>query len=445
MTNMARPQMLEAEPRSPALDRRYARGALALLTLVYVFNFLDRQILNILAELIKHDLNLTDTQLGIVTGLAFALFYSLLGLPIARYAERGDRPRLIAAALAIWSAFTIACGMASNFAHLLIARLGVGIGEAGGVPPSHSLISEFTSRERRAATLAIYSVGLPLGSFIGLSFGGWAGDHLGWRLAFILAGLPGLLLAAVCYAYLREPRRTAPVPTELRTAMVPTVRRILRKRAFVGMAAGGALQAVVLYGIGAFTAPFFMRSHGAELAGIADGFGLSATGLLGIALGIAFGLCGAAGTFAGGMLADRLNRGHHRGYAVVPALAALVSVPLYLGAFASISAVTAFVLLCGASAMVNAYFGPMHATNQSLVAPSERATISALTLVIVNLIGLGIGPPLVGMLSDYGHTTIGLSEADGLRLAMAIVAFVSLLAAVGFAYARSAIDRELES
>lgn len=187
MTNTACRHMVDLPANDPTADRQYSRTALALLTLVYVFNFLDRQILNILAELIKHDLNLSDTELGIVTGLAFAVFYSLLGLPIARYAEVGDRPRLIAGALAVWSVFTIACGMATSFTHILLARLGVGVGEAGGVPPSHSLISEFTPRERRAATLALFSVGLPLGSFIGLSFGGWAGDHLGWRTAFVIA------------------------------------------------------------------------------------------------------------------------------------------------------------------------------------------------------------------------------------------------------------------
>lgn len=227
--------------------------------------------------------------------------------------------------------------------------------------------------------------------------------------------------------------------------MGPTIRRILKKRAFQGMALGGAFQAVVLYGVGSFTAPFFLRSHGDELMQAAQGLGLTPTGLLGIALGIAFGLFGALGTFSGGILADSLNRGHHRGYATVPAIASLASIPLYLAAFTSASAVAAFAFLCLASAMVNAYFGPMHATNQSLVDPAERATSSALTLVIVNLIGLGIGPPLVGFVSDYGHEVLAMSEADGLRMAMITVAFVSLLATAGFAYARNAIDREIES
>lgn len=308
----------------------YNNAALFLLTLVYVFNFLDRQILNILAESIKIELKFTDTQLGLVTGFAFALFYSLLGLPIARYAERGDRPILIAAALSVWSLFTIACGFATTFTHMLLARFGVGIGEAGGVPPSHSLITEFTPRNRRAVALAIFSTGLPLGSFVGLAFGGIAGDMFGWRTTFILAGAPGLLIAVCCLFILHEPRRKAKLaPRDGGDAsLAATLKGFLAKRTFVWVVAAGALQAIVIYGLGAFLAPFFLRAHGPELTSLANGIGLKPTGFLGLIFGLTLGLAGAVGTFTGGWLSDRLSANSLRGYVTVPAAAAFLSIPL---------------------------------------------------------------------------------------------------------------------
>ncbi|MBB3957670.1 spinster family MFS transporter [Novosphingobium sediminicola] len=428
-------------------SRAYRRSALLLLTLVYIFNFVDRQVLNILAEAIKHDLALSDTQLGIVTGLAFALFYSLLGVPIARFAERADRPRLIAVALSVWSLFTLLCGAAGSFAQMLICRLGVGIGEAGGVPPSHSLIAEFSPKARRAVALAIFSTGLPLGSFIGLGFGGILGDALGWRWTFVVAGAPGLLIAVVVMLVLKEPRRTFPLLTSTAPAepLRASLASFLSTSTYRWTVAGGALQAVVLYGTGAFLAPFFLRAHGPELAALAAGLGLKANGFLGLAFGVTVGLAGAVGTFFGGWLGDRFHGASLKSYVTVPALAGWLSIPAFLVVFSSHDLATAFLALGFANAMINAYFGPMHATCQGVAGASRRATVSAVTLVIVNLVGLGLGPPLVGMISDHAHGAMAMQSKDALRLALMAISAVSLLAGLAFWRARASIDADTVS
>lgn len=424
-------------------SRGYRRAALLLLTLVYVFNFVDRQVLNILAESIKQELALSDTQLGIVTGLAFALFYSLLGIPIARFAERADRPRLIAIAISVWSAFTILCGFAGSFAQMLICRLGVGVGEAGGVPPSHSLIAEFSPKARRAVALAIFSTGLPLGSFIGLGFGGILGDLVGWRMTFVLAGVPGLLIALAVLLVLKEPRRSGEkVVAEGREAFLPSLKAFLSKRTYRWTVAGGTLQAIVIYGTGAFLAPFFLRAHGPELSALAAAAGLKANGFLGLVFGVTVGLAGAAGTFMGGWLSDRASRESLRSYVTVPAIAAWLSIPAFLLVLTAGSAIPGFLFLSIGNAMINAYLGPMHATCQGVAGASRRATVSAVTLVIINLFGLGIGPPLVGFLSDLGQSAYQLESKDALRNALMVISCVSLLAGFAFWQARRTIDVE---
>lgn len=441
----------DAEPSAvtPAADEglyspAYQRTALFLLTLVYVFNFVDRQVLNILAEAIKVDLSLSDTQLGLVTGLAFALFYSLLGLPLARYAERGDRPGLIALALTVWSGFTIACGFANSFLHLLLFRLGVGVGEAGGVPPSHSLITEFTPKAKRALALALFSTGLPLGSFIGLGFGGILGDAVGWRMTFVLAGAPGLLIAIAVRLLIREPRRAIsvsqrPRPTESLWSSLGVISSI---PTFRSTAAGGALLAVAIYGGGAFLAPFFLRAHGPEVAQMATHVGLKGTGFLGLVFGATVGLAGALGAFAGGWLSDRFSGASIRSYMTVPAVASILAAPVFFFVFQSATAAAALPALALGNALLNIYLGPMHATCQTVVNPRHRATVSAFVLVIVNLVGLGVGPPAVGMISDYARTSMGLVDHEALRLAMMVISAVPLAAAACFWLGRRTIDAD---
>jgi MFS family permease len=421
----------------------YRRGALVLLMLIYVFNFVDRQVVNIVAEAIKHDLRLSDGQLGAVTGAAFALFYSLLGLPVARLADRWDRPKIIAAAVAGWSAFTILCGVATSFTQLLLARIGVGIGEAGGVPPSHSLITEFTPRERRASSISLYQAGLPLGTLFGLALGGVIADRWGWRAAFFVAGAPGLALGLLALAVLREPRRVATAKGAERILPLGTaIRMLLAKPTYRWLLLGAVSQSLASYGIGAFAASFFLRNHQGALAGMAEAAGLRPMGYLGIWLGLVTGLGGAIGTILAGRVADRLSRRDPRAYATVSAIGALISLPGYVLAFLAPTLPLALFSLAIASAANSSWHGPVHASNQGLVPPNMRSTISAFTLVALNLIGLGLGPPLVGLLSDHFQHALGMGAGQSLRVALICSSAICAITVISFWRARRTLATE---
>jgi len=425
------------ERHDNVFPRSYRRSALIILLMIYVFNFLDRQVVNILAESIKRDLSLSDTELGMITGLSFAIFYSLLGLPIARYAEHADRPKILAASVALWSVFTAICGFATNFVQMFLARLGVGIGEAGGVPPAHSLIVEFTPREERASALAFYSMGMPLGTLSGLALGGVVAAMFGWRAAFFVAGLPGVLFAGIAFLVLREPRRQV---EQARIAQVrPSLREALSilasKPTYRWLLAGASVQSMVAYGVAAFVAPFFLRTHGADLAAFAASLGMKPIALLGIWLGIATGFFGAVGTFCAGKIADRFGRNDLRAYPAVAACGPLLTIPGYLFVFSTPSALVALGALIIPSMCHTAWYGPVHASSQGLVHPNMRATISAVTLVVINLVGLGIGPPLIGMISDHARRVLGMDDAAGLQVAL--VTTISLTALGVFAFWRA--------
>jgi MFS family permease len=409
--------------------------------LVYVFNFVDRQIVNILAEMIKRDLRLSDGEIGLMTGTAFALFYSLLGLPIARLADRSDRPKVIAAAVALWSAFTVLCGFAGSFSTLLLARIGVGTGEAGGVPPSHSLITEFTPRQERAKAIAIYQMGLPLGTLVGFALGGLVADRFGWRAGFFIAGAPGLVFAVIALLVLREPRRR---PIEARPTALPplgaTIRTLLGKITYRWMLVGAAAQSIVGYGIAVFVAPFFLRNHLASLTSLGTAAGLGPTGFLGLCLGLVAGLGGAIGTFLGGFAADRLAREKGvRAYAAVPAIGVLICIPAYLAAFLIPNVEIALAMLMIGSAASASWYGPVHGANQGLVSSDMRSTISAVTMMAINLFGLGLGPPLVGFLSDRFHRGAALGEGPALEAALLCSIAISLLTVFAFWRARRTI------
>ncbi|HCY54144.1 MAG TPA: MFS transporter, partial [Oceanicaulis sp.] len=284
-----------------------------MLLVIYIFNFLDRQIVNILAEPIKLELGLADWQLGMLTGLAFAAFYTVLGIPIARYAEKADRVKIISVAVAVWSAFTIACGLAANFTQLLLARIGVGVGEAGCSPPAHSLITDYTPKEERASALAFYSMGIPLGSLVPMALGGLIADAFGWRAAFFVAGAPGIILAVMAFLTLPEPRRGLEkkvVPVK-GPSFVDAIKELKSKKSFWWISIGAALSAMVGYGHIAFYGSFYLRNHGEGLTAMAVsvnemiGVSFGPIGFVGTALGLIIGVCGAAGTFLGGVLADR--------------------------------------------------------------------------------------------------------------------------------------------
>lgn len=416
-----------------AFSSRTKWTVLALLTVVSTLNFLDRQIVNILAEPIKRDLLLSDRQLGIVTGLSFALFYSILGLPIARLADRSHRPLIIAAALFVWSFSTLACGFASGFLLLLLARTGVAAGEAGATPPSHSLISDYTVPTNRASALAIFSLGTPLGSLIGLAAGGLIADAFGWRWAFALAAVPGLLLAPVIILAVREPRRqsggSAVRPDRLST--VGVARELTGKPSFWWLASASAMAAMVTTGHAAFYGSYFLRQHGSALAVLFPGMRPLAT--VGLILGLLTGISGAIGTFAGGYLTDKAVKRDGRGYCRVPMIAMLVGAP----AFASVLlagdvrlAVAALIVpaVCGGCLL-----GPTFAAVQTIVSPAARATAAAVLFFLINAIGLGLGSLLIGTLSD----TFAGSFSSALALKYAMLAVTPFMLISAFCYWRA--------
>ncbi len=390
---------MASRPAGAPTVERVTSERLLLWTLltVYIFNFLDRQIVTILAEPIKRDLGLSDTQLGLLTGLAFALFYALLGIPIARYADRptSNRVGLISVSLVLWSGMTALCGMAQNFSQLLLARVGVGVGEAGCTPAAHSLISDMVPAERRASAIAFYGLGIPIGGLIGMILGGFLADTVGWRQAFLVVGLPGLALAAFVWVVLREPRhgsiavalRTG-IPAPARMATGEALREVLGNRAFVLLAIAASFAAFLSYGKGVWAAIFFMRTHGLSA---------SQTGLW---LGLGLGIAGVVGTWGGGWIADRFGRTNRRHILTGPAIGMAIAAPLLFVGYSMSDWRLALSLMIVTTALNAAYYGPTYALAQQLVRPQARATATAIMVFAQNLIGLGLGPLLFGMMSD---------------------------------------------
>lgn len=417
-------------PDAPALVPG-ARYALGLLVVVYACNFIDRQILTILMEPIRKELQLTDTQLGLLSGIAFALFYSTLGIPIARLADRRSRKSIIAVCLAFWSLATALSGAVQSFAQLLLARICVGIGEAGCTPPAHSILSDYYPVQRRATAVAIYSLGVPLGTLFGLMAGGWLNQYLGWRAAFLLVGLPGVLLALVVWFTLREPARPprskSPVAAEEPSLLgvFPVLWRIPTYR-FLCLAA--AVQSFAFFGTTLWLASFLIRSYGMD------------TGAVGTALGLLMGVMGGLGTLLGGYGSDRLARRDRRWYLWLPGLGALASAPLYAAAFLAPTLALTLGLLVVPIFLTFLSTGPGFATAQNLVPPHLRATASAVMLFSVNLIGAGLGPQAVGIISDLVRPTAG---EESLRWALAVVCVGYVVGGAFFILAARTIRQDM--
>lgn len=442
----AAPQQAHTITPVTAGYRNYAMG---LLLVIYILNFVDRQVINILAEPIKNELGLLDWQLGAMSGLAFAVFYTVLGLPIARYAEHGNRPRIIAVALALWSGFTALCGMAQNFVQLVLFRIGVGIGEAGCTPPAHSLITDYVPKEKRASALAFYSMGTPLGSLVGMGLGGVIADAYGWRWAFIVCGLPGIILAIIVAMTLVEPRVKRVLDDVKRVAakgpsFSDALKVLTHKRTFWFIAFAAAIKAFIGYGHAPFTASFFLRNHAEDITRLAAMFGLQSQGFLGLALGIVGGLAGAIGAFIGGQIADKYGAKDLRAYASVPAIAALLTMPVYVFAMTVDNAAVAIGTLAINALLGTLWYGPVYATAQSIAPAHMRATAAAIMLFIINLVGLGLGPLAVGILSDYLAIGQEMGKAEGVRWALIISVLANVGAVALFWMARKSIREEME-
>ncbi|AQA19231.1 MFS transporter [Halioglobus japonicus] len=391
---------------NPYTKPAYRTYVLMVLTLVYSFNFIDRQLISILQESIKAELLLSDTQLGLLTGFAFALFYVSAGVPIARWADRGNRRNIISLAVGVWSFMTAISGACMNYTQLLLARIGVGVGEAGGSPPAHSMISDIFPPESRATAMSTYSLGINIGIMFGFFLGGILNEVLGWRWAFVLVGAPGILLAIWIRMTVAEPLRGWSEQAAVEETAVPlkdVVKRIYANLALRHLFFASALNSLVGYGLVNWTAPFYIRSHG------------MGTAELGIWLAIGAGIFGGVGTFLAGYYADKLGKIDRRWYLLLPGIAVLAMVPFCVAFLLAENTTAALSINLIPSLLSTCYIGPCLALTHGMVEPRMRATASALYFLVINIIGLGLGPTLIGALSDYLAPELG---SESLRHAM---------------------------
>jgi predicted MFS family arabinose efflux permease len=408
--------------------KAYAGYVLGVLMMVYVLNFVDRQVLSILMEPIRRDLKLNDTQLGLLSGLSFALFYAVAGLPIARLSDTSSRRNIIAASLAVWSGMTAVCGLVASFPQLLLARVGVAVGEAGAGPAAHSMIADLFPDGRRATALAVFSTGVPIGILVGLISGGWLNQAFNWRTAFVVVGLPGLVLAVLVMLTVREPARTTPLADPSARTTGAALKNLWALRPFKYLTLAAAIHAFTAYGALQWNPAFLIRT-----------FHLS-TKEAGLALGLMTGLTGIVGTLGGGWLADRLGRRDPRWYARLPALLIALGVPFYIAAYVvAPSAGAALALLVIPSLFGNSFTGPTYAVVQTLTPPRSRALASAVLLFVISLIGFGLGPLTIGMVSDALAPSLG---GAALGRAISINAIGDVASVVLFLIAAKDLDRE---
>ena len=405
--------------------------ALGILVVVYTFNFIDRQILSILLESIKTDLDLSDTSLGFLTGFAFALFYATLGIPIAKYADKGNRRNLIALSLGIWSFMTALSGLAQNFFHLLFARIGVGVGEAGCSPPAHSMIADYFPANKRSTALGIYSLGIPFGIMFGLFAGGWINEVFGWRLAFFVVGIPGILLAFIFRFTVKEPIRgqaEGKVASEKQPSIYETVSYLIKKRSFRHLVFAAALAAFVGYGAITWLPSFFQRSYGMQTSDV------------GWYLGLILGIPGGLGIFLGGYLSDYFGAKDIRWSLWIAAIAMALTVPFNVYVYLSPTATMSLLWLIIPVALGNFYQAATFSQTQGIVELRMRSVAAAILLFIINIIGLGFGPQSVGIVSDLLNSEYG---KDSLRYSLLIFAFLKLWCAFHYYMAGKYLKEDL--
>jgi MFS family permease len=414
------PSSPEAAAAAKEADR-YAYYVLTILTIVYTFNFIDRQIIAILSPAIKEDLGLSDSMLGLLKGLAFAVLYTTLGIPIAWAADRWNRVSIITIALAVWSGFTALSGIAANAVQLALARVGVGIGEAGGSPPAHSLISDYFPKEKRASALSFYSLGIPFGQMFAFLAGGWVLENLGWRNAFFIVGIPGVLLAIILKLTVREPVRGAqekvgaPKPP---AKYVDNLKLLMKIPTFWGVVAGLTLASFTGYGTGLWIVDFYRRTYHLAYTDI--------TVPLGILNGVVYGI----GTWGGGYLTDKFGKKDKGAYAWLPGLGMLLTIPVGWASVWAPSPFWAFFWTAPFLIGLGFYLGPSFSLIQTLAPVSLRAFATAFCFFILNLVALGFAPLWVGAISDA--LTAEFGETTSLRIALTTLGGSSLLAALAY-------------
>ncbi|NNC77163.1 MAG: MFS transporter [Woeseiaceae bacterium] len=414
------------------LSRGARRYTMVVLAIVYMFNFVDRQILAILLPAIRDEFQVGDTILGFLSGTAFALFYVTLGIPIAQVADRWNRRNLIAAAVMIWSGMTAVSGLAANIVHLTLARIGVGIGEAGCSPPAHSMIADMYPPQQRATAMGFYTLGISAGIMLAYLAGGWVAQNIGWRQAFFVVGIPGLLLAAIVRFTVPEPSRGA---SESRVdggespRLLVVLKFLLARKSFVHMGVAAGLSAFVGYAVINFLPSYIVRSFGMGLAE------------LGFWLGIIIGIAGGFGFFVGGYIADKVGGEKRQRAFQFLAFAMLVAAACGAAVYLAQSAFWCLLILIVPTIISNFYLAPVLAQAQSLVSLRMRSVASALILLLINIIGLALGPLLTGLLSDILNPSFG---DESMRYSLLIVNCVVLpWAAVHYVLAGRSVDADL--
>ncbi len=466
-----------SQPRFAPVSASYGRYALTLLVAIYTVNFLDRQIITTIGESIKNDLHLTDTQMGALGGIFFAAVYTILGIPIARVADKANRPWVMTISLALWSGFTVLSGYARNYGLLAVARAGVGIGEAGCSPTAHSLLADYFPPQKRATALAIYSMGISIGTLLGMAIGGIVAEHYGWRTAFLVAGAPGLAFATLTALTLREPRSQlsraaqASANASSHISLLMVFSTLEKRPTFWLFALGGALTSFVSYAHGQFMTPFFLRNHAQELTVLAGQFGMAPApgrpplGFISLALGLGAGFGGAFGSWLGGVLADRWGAKDIRSYALFPLLVPFVSLPIFWFAVSTDNMLLALILLVIPNIAVGAWWGPVYGGVQTLAPPAMRALSAAVLLFVINMIGLGGGPTAFGMTTDAmtnhyligsgldvqacrtalgaAKATCGAASAHGIKATVYISTAITPLAMLCFFLSRRTISKDV--
>jgi len=439
--NNATPASPKSEPEAISADSWYIVG---LMMLAFTFSHMDRNVMSILLNSIKYDLGLTDFQAGLMHGPAFAFFYVVFGLPIARAADKYNRVNIIAAALTVWSAMTALCGMAQNFTQLALARMGVGVGEAGCVPPAQSIIADLVPPQRRAFALSVFSIGAPLGTLLGIVAGGVLESWFDWRTAFLAIGLPGVLVGLLIKFTVKEPVRgkadgVAP-PDHVAPKVIEVLSTIWHLKSLKHMIIGSSLIVFGGYGASAWLPSFLERSH--DLSTFQVSLMLGPVMLIG----------GVGGLIVSGRLTDRLIRRNVEWYARVPAIATILAVPIsaivlmipkttyvVFGMDLPSYAVAISLFALPGAAFIS-YMGPVNAMMQNMVGLRMRAMTVAVFLFVTNLIGMGLGPPLIGLTSDYMEAQYG---DESLRMAMLSALFVYVWAAFHFNRARRTLAADL--
>ncbi|MBW2445946.1 MAG: MFS transporter [Deltaproteobacteria bacterium] len=420
-----------AEEGAGEFSPAYSNYVLGVLFAVYVINFIDRQVLSVFIGPIKAEFGVSDTVMGLLVGFAFALFYTIAGIPIARWADRGTRRTIIALGLTVWSAMTVASGLARSFTQLAMARVLVGVGEAAGSPPSHSIISDLFPKEKRATALGIYAWGIYVGSAIAYLGGGYLRQNFDWRTAFIVLGIPGLLLALVVRFTVREPPRgyaDAVASPAANATFDETLRHLLGCRAWVNLVIGASILSITGYGVLMWGYEFFGRVHGMSPFDI------------GKWMALVVGLGGSLGTYLGGRLVDRLGARDPAWQMRLPAIVTLIGLPLAFAFLLAGSSSVALACFFPFYLLSNMYVPALHALNQNLSKLRMRATAAAIMLFIINIVGAGAGPLVVGVLNDLYATRFG---DEAIRYSLLTISSTGVLGAFFFYLSSRTLQEDL--